>query len=198
MVTFMLTQYADSHLSSCVFSIPIWLLCSCSRICFCNRQGIIMHLPFIAMLSVMASSCLISQYFYSCGSTTSSVYGHPLMVYICSLGSSSVPACMSSIHVHIGTFIDVLMLCILTFMLGVFWSWLLTWLWCDSQSTMYSSGPGLCRICMLSWCIHSVMHCCHFDNITTSLLIMATSDLWSVMTCTSFAAAVVVKVVKAM
>ena len=49
MLAFILTQYTDDLIGSCVSSMPMWLLCTCSRICFCNRQGIIMCSPFIAM-----------------------------------------------------------------------------------------------------------------------------------------------------
>ena len=144
MFTFMLTEYIASVMSMHVFSMPKCLLCSCSRICFCNRQGKIMPLPFIATLSIITSSYLIGQYLSMPGSTTSLESGHPLIIYfhsICNLGFSSVTACMSAMGVHKGTSIDELMLCILTFLPGVSWSHFSMWLWHDSQSTMYSSGP---------------------------------------------------------
>ena len=50
MLAFMLTQYTDCLTSSHVFSMPMWLLCSHSKICFCSRQGIIMHLLFIKLM----------------------------------------------------------------------------------------------------------------------------------------------------
>ena len=43
--------------------IPMWLLCSCCKSCFCNIQGIIICLYFITVPSIMVNSCLISKYF---------------------------------------------------------------------------------------------------------------------------------------
>ena len=75
-------------------------------------------------------------------------------------------------------------LCILTFMPGISWSQFSMWLCQSSQSAVYSSGPGLYRICTLCWCICSMMCCSCCENVTTSLLIMVTSALWSVLTHT--------------
>ena len=53
------------------------------------------------------------------------VDGHPLIIYLCSIcnsGSSSVVVGMSSFEMHMGMCTDVLMLCILIFMLGISWS----------------------------------------------------------------------------
>ena len=60
---------------------------------------------------------------------------------------------MSSIDVHMGTSTEVLMVCILTFMPSISWSWFSTLLWHDSQYAIYSSLPDLHRICTLYWCI---------------------------------------------
>ena len=183
-------QYTYSLMSRCVFSIPMWWLCSCSRICFSNRQGIFMHLPFIAVPSIIASSYPINQYFSTLSSTASLVDGCPLINYLCSIcnsGSCSTADHMSFIEVPIGMSTNVLMFCILTFVPGISWSLFSMWLWHNSQSAMYSLGLGLYKICMMYWCICSMMQCGHSDNIITSLLILATSCLWSGMTHTSFA-----------
>ena len=137
----------------------------------------------------MASLCLISQYFSTLGSAISLEDGLMLIIYLHSIFNSdfsSIATCMSSIEVHMKTSTHVLMLYILMFMPDTSWSQFSTWLWCDSQSAMYSPGPGLYRLCILCWCIHNMMYCSHCD-ITTSLMIMATSGLRSVMTYTSLA-----------
>ena len=163
--------------------------CSCSRICFCNRKGIVMHLPFIATPSIIACSCLISQYLSTPGSTASLVTHHPLIVYLCSiciLCSSSVVFCMSSMDVHMGISTDVLMLCVLIFMHDIYWSQLPMWLWHDSQPPIYSSVPGLIKIHTLYWFICSMMYCIHCNNVATSLLDMAITSLWSLIMNISF------------
>ena len=61
------------------------------------------------------------------------------------------------------------------------------WLWWDYQSAIYNSGPGLFKMCMLYWCMCSIVHCNHWDNIAMSLLTIATNGLCSVVTYTSLA-----------
>ena len=182
-------QSTDSLARRHVFSMPMWLLCNCSRICFCTRNGIIIYLFFIVMPLIMVCSCLIDEYFSSLSSSASLVCVHPLIIYllsICNSTSSSVAVFMSSMDVHVDTSTTVLMVCILAFLPVISWSWFSTWLWCDSQSTINLSGPCLYHPCTLYWCRHSMMYCKCWDNVMTSLMIMATSGSWSVMTCTSF------------
>ena len=170
MLVFMLIQYTDSLVRRCVFSMPMWLLCNCSRIYLCKNKvylvlalhcNVIDHGEFMSYCSVFSIP----------GSTASLVCGHPLIIYllhICNSAPSSVAAFRSSIDVHMGMCTVVLMVCILLFIPD--FSWSSTWLWCDSQSTIYNSGPGLYKRNTLYWCIHSMMCCNHFDNVTTSSL----------------------------
>ena len=113
-----LIQYTDSLTWRCVFLMPMRLLCNCPGTCLCNREGIIICLPFITMPSIRTSTYHIGQHFSASGSNASLVCGHPLMIYflsICNLASSSVATFMCSIDVHMDTSTDVLMGCILTF-----------------------------------------------------------------------------------
>ena len=66
-----------------------------------HRQGIIMHIPFITMPSIMASSCFLGQYVSTLGSTTFLVDGYLLIIYlnkICNSGSFPFDAHMPSMH----------------------------------------------------------------------------------------------------
>ena len=80
-------------------------------------------------------------------------------------------------------------LVVLTFMhrphisLTLFSSWLLH----DNQSLINSSGPCLYSMHFLYCCMHRIIHCRYCDSIATSLFIMATNNLWSMMTHTSHA-----------
>ena len=124
----------------------IWLLCNCSRICFCNTKSIIFLLPFVAMLSIIASSLLIAQYCFMLCSTSSFLCGQPCIMYnfsLCRSVSSRVAACMSSIDAHTGIFTDVIMACTFIFMPVISWSFISVWLLWDSQSAMYRSHPSL-------------------------------------------------------
>ena len=179
MLAFILIQYTNSLMSSHVFSMLMWLLCSCLRICFYNIRGRIMHLLFIVIALIMVSSCLICQFLSAPHSTASLESGHLPLLYLFSISSSpssSVADLISSIDVKLGTSTDVFIACILTFILGI--SWLSMLLCQDSKSTMNNLGLDLYRICTLYWYMYKIIHysCCYI--ITTSLLIMATSSLW--------------------
>ena len=110
--------FTNSCTMSLIFSIPIWLPCSCCSICFCNRKGVIILLPFIVMPSIIASLLLLGQYCLILCSSPSFLCGQPCIIYafsFCRLVSSCVAACMSSMGVHTGIFTDVVIA--LTFML---------------------------------------------------------------------------------
>ena len=118
MSVYKLIQYTDYLMWRHVSSMPMSLLCSCSRICYCEKEGKIMHLPSSAMPSIIMSSCLISQYF-STPSSTAPWHVAILQLYtlsICSSTSSSVTTFISSISKHIWISTVVFMACILMFM----------------------------------------------------------------------------------
>ena len=73
----MLINYTDFLARSHVFSIPTCLLYGWSSMCICNAEGMIIHLPFIATLSIIASLCLIGQYPHTVGSRSSLFCGQP-------------------------------------------------------------------------------------------------------------------------
>ena len=54
-------HYTNSLANNLVFLMPIFLVSNCSSICLCNREGIIILLPFMAIPSVITSSFLIDQ-----------------------------------------------------------------------------------------------------------------------------------------
>ena len=54
-----------------IFSVPIWLLCSWSNICFCNVKDMIIHLLYIALPSIIARLHLTGQYLHKLGSNSS-------------------------------------------------------------------------------------------------------------------------------
>ena len=60
--TFILTQYVDLHASNQVLSILMWFICNCFSALCCSNAGIINHLPFIALPSMIAISSLNDQY----------------------------------------------------------------------------------------------------------------------------------------
>ena len=185
--TFIFTQYTDSCTSNLVFSIPMWFLCSCLNICICNWDGIVTHLPFTAILSTMANSCLTGQYFVCLVPNLHFCAASPLWYMPCSCRciSLAVTSYTSNIDVQTGRSTDVTIT--LTLMLRPHISLYLfsLWLHYDSHSAMNNSGPGLYRMCTLYWGMHRITHCRHCDNVATSLPIIATNGLWSVMTCTS-------------
>ena len=72
------TQYVDFHASILIFLIPRWFLCNWLNICICNWEGIIIHLPFMAMPSIMANACLMGQYFCISCPTSSFCVANPV------------------------------------------------------------------------------------------------------------------------
>ena len=145
-LVFMLIQYTDYLARSHFFSIPMWLLCSWSSICFCNEKGIITHLSFIVTPIITARSCLIGQYLPKVGSKSSLFCGYPLVICACSICSSAsilIAVLMSFIDVQTGMSIVMLSVCILMLIPAISWSLFSVWLWQDSQSALWRSGPGL-------------------------------------------------------
>ena len=59
------------------------------------------------------------------------------------------------------------------------------WLFWDNPSAMYKSGPGLYIMHTLYWQMHNMVHCKCWDNMATSLQIIATNGLSSLMMHTS-------------
>ena len=58
MLAFMLVQYSASRASILVFSMPIWLICSCFNAPSCSNVGIIIFLPLLATPFRIAISSL--------------------------------------------------------------------------------------------------------------------------------------------
>ena len=154
-----------------------WLSCeetfSYSCDCCVNAQGLVSARDNVK-LSACSSlywhrSCqvhlLFGQYFSTPSSTTSLVCGCPLTMYIlsiCSPPSSSGVAFMSSMDMHIDASTVGLILCIPMLIPDISWSWLYTWLWCDSQSantvqdlvcTAYADCTGVCT----AWCAETTV-----------------------------------------
>ena len=78
------------------------------------------------MPMMVGSSCLLGQYFSVPVSSAFLICGYPLFIYllsICNSTSSSVANFVSSIGMHIGTSNTVLMVCIITFIVAISWSW---------------------------------------------------------------------------
>ena len=78
----------------------------------------IIHLPFIATLSIITSSCLMGQNPHRVDSKSSLIYGYPPIMYTRSIGSSAsifIVFLMSSLDVYAGTSIAMLHVCMLIF-----------------------------------------------------------------------------------
>ena len=186
---FVLVQYTNSLTSSCVFSMPMGLLCSCSSSCFCKIQGIIIHLSFMTILFIIASSCPFGQYLCLLESTSSLGCGQPLLKHIFSICKSVswlIAALMSSIHVQIGRSTFLLIVHMLTFMPVI-----------PDPCSLY----GCCRIANLLYMIQDqdCMRCtCYIGGCTAQctiflgeccdiLITIASNGLWCVITYTSLA-----------
>ena len=115
-------------------------------------------------------------------------HSQPLNMYICSIWiSASTPSIlqMSVIDMYTGMSIAMLDACILRLIPTISWSLFSVWLWWDSQSAMYRSGPGLYNMHTLYWWMLSIMHCSHYKRVVISLLTIATNGFWSVIMFTS-------------
>ena len=177
MSKFMLIQYTDFVVRSCIFSIPIWFLCRLSSSCICNEKGMNICLLFIATPSSIASLWLTCQYPHRILSKSSLLCGQPLILYFCNICSSAsvlITFLMTSTGVHTVTSVAMLSMCMLMFMPAISWSLPSVWLWWDSQSAIYRSGPGLYNMHMY-W----FMSCSYCHGVAVSLLTIAINDLWS-------------------
>ena len=175
------------HKQSCLFSIPMWLLCSCFNICICNWDSIITHFPFMATPSIKANSCLIGQYFCMPCATSSFSCSQSFMIYDWSsykCTSLVIASSISCIDVQTGRSTAVSNASMFMLRPHTSLSLFSLWLCYDSQSTMNSSGPGLFSLCTLYWCMHRIMQSRYCDNVATSLPITATNGFLSVMTYT--------------
>ena len=109
---FMFNHSTDSYTSSFIFSIHIWLLCSCHSICFSNWDGIVILLSFSSMPSHIAISFFIGKNCLTPWPTSSFLHVQHCIIYVFSSwrgASSCVSVCMSCIDVYTGMFTDVLM-----------------------------------------------------------------------------------------
>ena len=154
-------QYTDSLARSHIFSVPMLLLCNCSRICLCKRWGKFVHLPFIATPSILARLYLIIQYLYTPGSTFSLVCDNPLIMYcliICSSASSFISAYMSCIDMHIGMCTVMLVVCMICSHLKFLGSFSL-YVYDGTTNLLYIYQGQVCIICAhcidicAAWCI---------------------------------------------
>ena len=137
----------------------------------------------------MANSCLMSQFFMSCAMPCF-LYSQTYMIYTlssCMCASLAVASCISCIDAHTGRPTVAFILLIFIIRPHISLSLLSSWLWCDNLSVINSSGPGVCSMYILYWCIHRIMHCWHCDSVERSLPIVATNGLCSMTTCTSCA-----------
>ena len=111
-------QYIDSHTRSFVFySIPIWLIWSCSQVCFCNLSGNTTNLCFRMTLSITAITSWNVQYSLWVCAMWPLFSGHPLM--ICSFSchtwlSCDIGCCSFCIIRHSGMFIVICMVLLFT------------------------------------------------------------------------------------
>ena len=153
---FMFTQYTSSCTKSLVFLYP----CSC-----CVTAVVSASAFFYPSLGCNLSlpSFHIGQYcLMPC--STSFFCDQPCIIYVftfCRWVSSHVANCMSSMDVHTEIFNDVLMALTFIIIPAISWSLFFVWLFQDSQSTTYRSGPGLYMMYTLYWCILSTTHCNH-------------------------------------
>ena len=120
-LTLMFTQYTVSCISNLIFSIPLWLLCSWLDICFCNWEGIVIHLPLTTTPSIMANSCLMGQCFCMSCATSSFLCRQPHMIVW------YMPGALAGVHIWLLSLVYILwmytgrptaVMIVLTFMFG--------------------------------------------------------------------------------
>ena len=122
----------------CFFSIPIWLMWSCSNDCCCSDAGITILLSINAIPSVTARSSQKVQYSWFL------VFPLFWLLAICLCILSGIV----STHYH-ELHLIYLGLCL------------------NSQPVMYSSRPGWYGLHMFYWYRCSTMHCNHCHDIAT-------------------------------
>ena len=115
---FLFNKYPELCTRNLIFSIPIWLLCSCwDYLClklkwdyYCLKlKWDYYFLPFMDIPPIIANLFLFGQ--YSLMHTSSLLCSQPWIIYAFSSRwvSSSVAICMSCMDMHTGMFIDVMM-----------------------------------------------------------------------------------------
>ena len=81
-LTFILTLYIGSHSTSLVFQYPCGKLGNCSSAFSHNTSGIMIHLPFISILSITTRSSLNVQYCFSSYRISFLLNGQTFMKYL--------------------------------------------------------------------------------------------------------------------
>ena len=146
MMEFMLTQYMDSYTSNLVFSMPMWLWCSCFSAFSLDDAGTIILLPFMAILSIIAIS--FSEWpgwlqflldLILCRWPAASNYSDRILK--CSL--PSIANLISSAFMQSGMLMHDSIVLIAMHIYGYSLSLFVSWLCLDSQSVMNSCGSGL-------------------------------------------------------
>ena len=95
----------DSWVSSFIFSIPMWFMCSCLSTCCFRLFGMIMHLPFSNTPSMTTRSSLYSRYGLMSVCSSSLVCGQPAIKNYFSCWrwvSCNDASCISSIDMQSG------------------------------------------------------------------------------------------------
>ena len=131
----MLGQYTDSQASSFVFSMPMWFMWSCSKICCLRLVGMIICLPFSITPSFTASSSLYDQYSFRSACSSSLVLSHSAMIRFFSFWrwSSCMDACcISATDTHSSMSVELCMASTQTSMSFIGLSLPYTWLCLDS------------------------------------------------------------------
>ena len=88
----------------------------------------------------------------------------------CMYTSSFVAVCMSTVVMHVGISVVLLMELMLMFMPAISPSLFPVWFCLDGWSVTYTSGPSLYMTCILYWWTLRRMHCSHWDRANTSFL----------------------------
>ena len=123
---------------------PIWFICSCSSVCCCNSSGMMMHLPFMMLLSITAMSSLKDQ----CGLISwwswSLLSGNPAIIKDfnhCRCSSCIVAHCICWIDMQSGILVDICATSTIMSIPLIASSLFSLWLCWDRQSTIKDSQP---------------------------------------------------------
>ena len=130
MSAFMLVQSTNLCARNLVFSIPLWMLCSCFSACYCSFLGIMMHFPFIITLSITVRSFLNAQYSIIFCGISFLLCNKPLIIQYFNhhkWSSCNVTHCKSCIDMHFGISVVVCTASIFIFMPGISLSWSSLW-----------------------------------------------------------------------
>ena len=185
MSALMLNQYMNSYASSLVFSITMWFRCSCFSAFSCSTAGIIILLPFIAILSMIVIPSVNDQYGYRSFCISALVSGqswnkrHNNMP-MCSL--SSIANLISFAFMQFGMSVHDSIALMLMHIPRMSSSLLVLRLCLEIQSAMNSYGPDFYSFPTLYCCILSGILWSLCDMHATSFFKIATPvacDLWS-------------------